>query len=395
MAFSHAARRTSVRCRTEERTPTGYGRCVSNAQLDARTCALKLRRYRRASSLRGTYELAVTAISFALAWLVLLWARNGGHVVIYALLLLPTAGFLVRLFMIQHDCGHGSFFRSRTVNDWVGRIIGVITLTPYEHWRHTHAVHHASSGNLDRRGIGDVRTLTVAEYAAGSRLSRLSYWLYRHPVVMFVLGPPYVFLLRNRFPGESMRGGWKQWFSTMSTNGMIAVVTTSMILTVGLRAFLWIYVPVVSLAAVAGVWLFYVQHQFEHTHWAKSTRWNAHEAALYGSSHYDLPCVLKWFTANIGMHHIHHLSSRIPYYRLPEVLRDHPEFRDLGRLTLLQSFEGVGLVLWDEKRRRLVSFRELPAARYRRLGASVLVDVVAPYIGEDPMLSTGHGRSAV
>jgi len=282
-----------------------------------------------------------------------------------ALLLLPAAGFLVRLFMIQHDCGHGSFFPSRRANDWVGRVIGVATLTPYDHWRASHAFHHASSGNLDRRGIGDVHTLTVAEYLARSRWGRLRYRLYRHPAVMFGVGPLYLFLLQNRLPFGFMRKGWKPWFSTMTTNAAIAAAVALMIFAVGFWAFLWIQVPIVLLAAAAGVWLFYVQHQFEHTHWAEDASWNAHDAALYGSSHYDLPRVLRWFTANIGVHHVHHLSSRIPYYRLQEVLRDHGELRSVGRLTLLQSLQGLRLVLWDTHRRRLISFKELRRADHR------------------------------
>ena len=332
-----------------------------DADLDAGLERRRLRRYRRASGTRGVIELAITSIPFALAWLLLLWAFDSHVAWLYALLLLPTAGFLVRLFMIQHDCGHGSFFPNRRANDWVGRLIGVLTLTPYDHWRHTHAVHHANSGNLDRRGTGDVHTLTVAEYLARSDWGRLRYRLYRHPAVMFGFGPFYLFVLQHRLPFGRMRTGWRPWVSTMATNGAIAVVVALMIWSIGLQPFLWVYAPTTLLAAAAGVWLFYVQHQFEQTHWGKSENWNARDAALYGSSHYDLPRVLKWFTASIGVHHVHHLSSRIPYYRLPEVLRDHAAFRDLHRVTLLQSLKGVRLALWDEERRRLVSFKHAHA----------------------------------
>jgi omega-6 fatty acid desaturase (delta-12 desaturase) len=281
------------------------------------------------------------------------------HVWIYLILLLPASGLLVRLFMIQHDCGHGSFLPTRNGNDWVGRIIGVLTLTPYDYWRRSHAVHHATSGNLDHRGIGDVDTLTVAEYLARSPWGRLRYRLYRHPAVMFGLGPVYLFVLQSRLPLGFMRKGWRPWVSTMATNLAIAAATGAMMWVVGLWPFLLIHVPIVLLGASAGVWLFYVQHQFEQTHWEKGESWNVHDAALQGSSHYDLPAVLRWFTANIGVHHVHHLSSRIPYYRLPEVLRDYPELRNVGRLTLLQSLRCVSLVLWDEKARRLISFKEL------------------------------------
>lgn len=332
-----------------------------NSQLDASTWARKLHHYGKPDSIRGTCELAITSIPLAAAWHLMLLALKNGQLWLYALLLLPASGFLVRLFMIQHDCGHGSFLRSRRANDWIGRVISVLTLTPYYTWRRDHATHHANSGNLDRRGIGDVITLTIAEYLARSRWGRLRYRLYRHPVVMLGLGPLYLFVLRNRLPIGFIRAGWKPWFSTMATNVAIAAFVGLMIWAVGVEHFLLIQIPIVLLAAAAGIWLFYVQHQFRETFWARSEGWNMRDSALHGSSHYDLPAVLKWFTANIGVHHVHHLSSRIPYYRLPEVLRDYPEFQGLGRITLQQSLQGLRLSLWDEERRRLISLRELHA----------------------------------
>jgi omega-6 fatty acid desaturase (delta-12 desaturase) len=275
------------------------------------------------------------------------------------LLLLPAAGFLIRLFLIQHDCGHRAFFANRAANDWLGRVTSVLTLTPYDHWRHAHAIHHATSGNLGRRGVGDVDTLTVDEYLARSPWTRLRYRAYRHPAVMFIIGPIFLFVVQNRFPAGFMRDGWQPWASTMATNVAVAVAAGLLIWAIGWQAFLLVHVPILLLAAAAGVWLFYVQHQFERTHWAKAETWNVHEAALRGSSHYDLPPILKWFTANIGVHHVHHLSSLIPYYRLPQVLRDHPELRDMGRLTLWQSLKCVRLVLWDDASGRLISFKEL------------------------------------
>jgi omega-6 fatty acid desaturase (delta-12 desaturase) len=275
------------------------------------------------------------------------------------LIAVPAAGFLVRLFMIQHDCGHGAFFRHRLANDWVGRVISVLTLTPYDFWRSTHAVHHASSGNLDRRGLGDVSTLTVREYLALSWWGRLCYRLYRHPIVMFGIGPTYLFVLQQRLPIGMLRGGWRPWLSTMTTNFAIALVVATLIWLVGIGPFLLVHLPIILIAGAIGVWLFFVQHQFDPTFWARDGEWTLHEAALYGSSHYDLPTVLRWFTANIGVHHVHHLCSRIPFYRLPRALHDHPELRGVGRLTLLQSLRCVRLVLWDEGERRLVSFREL------------------------------------
>lgn len=319
----------------------------------------RLAAYRTPRGVRSGIELGITSVPFTAGWVLMLLALYFGQVWLYALLVLPTAGLLVRLFMIQHDCGHGSFFPNRRGNDWTGRIIGILTLTPYDHWRAAHAVHHATSGNLDKRGIGDVETLTVTEYLSRSRLGRLRYRLYRHPVVLFGLGPIYMFMLRARLPFGSMREGWAPWASTMSTNAGIALFAGLLIWAFGLATFLLVFLPVVSIAAAAGVWLFYVQHQFEETHWSPAEDWTFHQAALHGSSHYDLPGVLKWFTANIGIHHVHHLASRIPSYRLPEVLRDYPELKTMGRLTLLQSVRCVRLALWDESRRQMISFRQL------------------------------------
>jgi len=318
----------------------------------------RLSEYHKPGAARGAGELAITAIPFTLAWIAMCLAVSHGYFWIDALLLLPASGLLVRLFLIQHDCGHRAFFANRNANDWLGRFLSVLTLTPYDHWRRAHAIHHATSGNLGRRGVGDVDTLTVHEYLRRSRWTRLRYRLYRHPLVMFGIGPIFVFVIQNRFPAGFTRQ-WRPWLSTIATNVAIVVACGLLIWTLGLKVFLLVHVPVLLLAALAGVWLFYVQHQFEHTYWAQNDAWNAQDAALHGSSHYDLPRVLRWFTANIGVHHVHHLSSRIPYYRLPTVLRDYPELVKVSRVTLLQSFRCIRLVLWDEDKRRLISFREL------------------------------------
>jgi acyl-lipid omega-6 desaturase (Delta-12 desaturase) len=233
-----------------------------------------------------------------------------------------------------------------------------LTFTPYDFWRRTHAAHHATSGDLDRRGMGDIDTLTVQEYLTRSRWGRLRYRVYRHPVIMFGIGPAYLFFVQHRLPVGLMRSGWQPWLSTMATNAGIAAVVASMMWLVGVGPFLLVHLPIVVLAASFGVWLFYIQHQFEHTVWVGNGKWNLQEAALHGSSNYALPSPLRWFTANIGIHHIHHLCSRIPFYRLPLVLRDHPDLDGIGRLTLLQSLRCVRLVLWDEDRQRLISFRE-------------------------------------
>ena len=262
--------------------------------------------------------------------------------------------------MIQHDCGHGTFVRTRATNDWVGRVMGIVTFTPYDLWKRMHATHHATTGNLDRRGMGDIDTLTVNEYLKLGWRKRLGYRLYRHPLVMFGLGPTYIFLLQQRAPFGFMRGaGWKPWLSTMSTNAGMAAAAAGMIWLVGPSAFFMIHGPIFVLAATMGVWLFYVQHQFEDTRWTREANWTLPELALHGSSHYVLPPVLRWFSANIGVHHVHHLASRIPYYRLPEVLRDFPDLAGIGRITLWQSLRCVKLTLWDEATQRLVSFQAL------------------------------------
>jgi omega-6 fatty acid desaturase (delta-12 desaturase) len=276
-------------------------------------------------------------------------------------LTLPAAGLLVRLFVIQHDCGHGSFFRRRAANDWIGRLIGVLTLTPYHYWRRTHALHHATSGNLDRRGIGDVTLLTVAEYRALPRWRRIVYWLSRNQLVLLTLGPAYLFLLKHRLPVGLMRDGKRVWISAISTNLAIAGLVVGAGALVGIRDFVLVQLPITLLAGSAGVWLFYVQHQFEGTYWARQAEWNFHAGALLGATHYDLPGVLRWFSGNIGIHHIHHMSSRIPSYRLQEALAGHPELRDVGRLTLRQSLACFRLALWDEESRSLVTFRDLRA----------------------------------
>jgi omega-6 fatty acid desaturase (delta-12 desaturase) len=328
------------------------------AAIDVRALSQALARYREPNHGRSILEILITAVPLVLLWLSMWVALDIGYG-LYLLLAVPAAGFLVRLFMIQHDCGHGAFFRHRLANDWVGRVIGVLTLTPYDFWRRTHALHHATSGNLDRRGIGDVDTLTVKEYLSRSRWGRFRYRLYRHPLVMFGIGPAYLFILQQRLPVGLMRSGWQPWLSTMATNGAIALLAAVVIWAVGIGPFLLVQLPIMLIGASLGVWLFYVQHQFEDTFWAHDQTWNVQVAALRGSSHYDLPVVLRWFTANIGVHHIHHLCSRIPFYRLPLALRNHPDLTKVGRLSLGQSLLCVRLVLWDEAARRLISFREL------------------------------------
>jgi acyl-lipid omega-6 desaturase (Delta-12 desaturase) len=340
-----------------------------SAAADARSWTQVLASYREPSHARSIAEIVITFAPLAGLWALAWTTFHFGYWWLSLMLAVPAAGFLVRLFVIQHDCGHGAFFRHRLANDWVGRVIGVLTLTPYDFWRRTHAMHHASSGNLERRGTGDVETLTVNEYLTLSFWGRLRYRVYRHPLVLFGFGPAYLFILQQRLPIGLLRDGWQPWLSAMATNAAIASIAAGLIWLIGVGPFLLVHLPIILIAASTGVWLFYVQHQFETTFWAHEGEWTLHEAALRGSSHYELPGILRWFTANIGMHHVHHLCSRIPFYRLPQALREYPELRQVSRVTLLESFNCVRLALWDEGQRRLVPFREahasgrLPTAR--------------------------------
>lgn len=323
---------------------------------DARDWVKILSNYREPDTWRSTFELAVTLGPFIVFWALAWWSLSiSGWLTLG--ISLCNAAFLLRLFAIQHDCGHSAFFKNRVMGDWIGRVLGVMTLTPYDVWRRTHSIHHSSSGHLGRRGIGDVHTLTLAEYQQLGPLGRFHYRVYRHPVVLFGLGPGYIFLLQNRIPLGLMAKA-RYWVSAMGTNA--ATITALLVIYYfgGLMPILLIFLPSTLLAATAGVWLFYVQHQFETTHWEEDPDWNLHEAALHGSSHYVLPSVLQWLSANIGIHHVHHLYSRIPFYRLPEVLRDHSALAEGNRMTIRESFANARLHLWDEKSRRLLSFAQ-------------------------------------
>lgn len=323
----------------------------------AREWVQVLAKYREPSTFRSSSDSQLTLVPFALLW-ALAWAALSVSYWLALAIAMLNGVFLVRIFVIQHDCGHASYFASRRVQDWVGRCLGVLTLTPYDVWRRTHSIHHSHHGNLDQRGIGDVLTLTVEEYRARSPMGRFLYRLYRHPLVLFVLGPSYLFILQNRLPVGLMNQGWRFWISAMGTNAVIAISLALMVWLGGFMPLLLIYLPTSVIAGTIGVWLFYVQHQFEETHWSNSEDWQVHQAALEGSSHYVLPQPLRWFTANIGIHHVHHLYSRIPFYRLPEVLRDNQGLAEAQRLTIWQSFKSVNLHLWDEKLQKLMSFRE-------------------------------------
>jgi len=291
----------------------------------------------------------------------MVWSLDYGYW-IALLLSLPAAGLLVRLFMIQHDCGHHSFFGSRRANDLVGWLIGIFTITPHAYWREAHAIHHATSGDLERRGIGDLTLLTVHEYEGLSRWRRFAYRLYRHPMVILGLGPVYVFVAKFRLPLDMLRKRWQLLPGVLATNLAIAVVIGVLGIVVGYAEFAMVQIPITMIAASIGVWLFFVQHQFESTYWARSEDWDFHQASVAGSSYYDLPPVLRWFTANIGIHHVHHLCSRVPSYRLEDCLKGVPELRRINRITLSDSIACAWLSLWDEDQCRLVSFRALDRA---------------------------------
>lgn len=315
-----------------------------------------LSEYREPDTFRSSFELALTVSVFVCLW-ALAWYAMGISAWLTLAISVCNAAFVVRLFAIQHDCGHNAFFKSRVLSDWLGRILGVVTLTPYDVWKRTHSLHHSSSGNLGRRGIGDVHTLTVKEYQQKGPIKRLLYRLYRHPLVLFGLGPGYLFLLEYRLP-LGLTHQAKYWVSAMCTNAVIFLVLSVIFYFGGLMPILLIFLPSTLLAATAGVWLFYVQHQFENTHWDDSENWDLHDAALHGSSHYVLPSVLQWLSANIGIHHVHHLYSRIPFYRLPDVLRDHSELATSNRMTIKDSLKTARLHLWDEQSRTLISFAQ-------------------------------------
>jgi acyl-lipid omega-6 desaturase (Delta-12 desaturase) len=312
-----------------------------------------------ADTKRSIFQLVTTAAPFVALLAVMAWASYDLYWLTLPLAI-PAAGLLVRLFIIQHDCGHSSFFRSRAANDLVGRALSVFTLTPYYSWRRDHAAHHASTGNLDRRGRGDVETLTVAEYQASSSLKKLAYRLFRNPLVMVMLGAPINFILLQRFPkGHELRNR-QSLRSILSLDLALLMAFGLPCALFGARPVFGTYLPVMILASWVGNWLFYVQHQFEDAHWARDDDWDFHEAALVGSSYFKLPPVLQWFSGNIGLHHVHHLCSRVPNYRLQACLDAAPELKGIVKvITLRESLKCWQLALWDERRQMLVGFRDL------------------------------------
>ena len=315
----------------------------------------------RADVKRSIFQLVTTTTPFIALLAVMAWASHDRYW-LTLLLAIPAAGLLVRLFIIQHDCGHGSFFKSRAANDFVGRALSLFTLTPYDSWKRAHAAHHASTGNLDRRGRGDVQTLTVAEYRASGPLKKLAYRLYRNPLVMVLLGAPINFILLQRLPlGHELRNRQSRR-SILLLDLTLLVVFGIPCALFGVLSVFGTYLPVMIIASWVGNWLFYVQHQFEEVHWERDRDWNFHVAAAGGSSYFKLPPILQWFSGNIGLHHVHHLCSRVPNYRLQACLDAAPELHKVATLiTLRESLGCWRLALWDEHRRLLVGFRDLEA----------------------------------
>lgn len=324
-------------------------------------------RYQKPSVGAGIWQIVNTVIPYVGLWVLMYFTHKISWWLTVPLAIL-AGGFLVRTFIIFHDCGHGSFFKSQRANHILGAITGFLTFTPYFHWRWEHAIHHSTSGDLDRRGTGDVWTLTVQEYLEASRWKRFAYRLARNPFVLFVLAPLFLFLVMQRF--HAKKAGSKEILSVYLTNLALAIVATALSIIFGIQAFLLIQLIILSVAGSAGVWLFYVQHQFEGVYWQRGEDWDYATAALKGSSFYKLPKILQWFSGNIGFHHIHHLSPRIPNYHLEKCHNAEPLFQTVPPVTLLSSLKSFTFRLWDEQRCRLVSFKHLRTLRHQQRQAA-------------------------
>jgi omega-6 fatty acid desaturase (delta-12 desaturase) len=315
--------------------------------------------YENPSRWRSARQICTSFIPYLALWALMMRTIEFSYLLTLGLGIV-AAGFLTRIFIISHDCGHGSFFRSEGANRFWGVSSGILTMIPYHFWRREHARHHGTAGNLDRRGCGDIWTLTVDEYRSSGWWTRLSYRLYRNPIVMFFIGAPLIFLLRYRFPtGTRDRS---ERLSVLWTNVGIMCIACAMVHAIGLWHFLAILLMVIVPAGAAGVWLFYVQHQFEGVYWSRNDQWDFVAQALEGSSFYRLPRILQWFTGNIGFHHIHHLSPRIPNYNLERCHRENTLFQRVSPITLLSSLKSLRFRLWDERARRLIHYREMHRA---------------------------------
>jgi omega-6 fatty acid desaturase (delta-12 desaturase) len=316
--------------------------------------------YRVPQNGKAVWQLINTVIPYFLLWGIMVYLLKIGITFWYILpLIILAGGLLVRIFIIFHDCCHGSFLASRKAMKIIGYITGVLTFTPYYHWRRDHLMHHATSGNLDQRGVGDVWTMTTEEYRSASRSRKLAYRFYRNPFVLLILGPIYSFYIKQRFSPRT--AGKKERRSVLYTNLGIAFIILLAGLTIGLKTYLILQFSIMIFAGAAGVWLFYVQHQYENVYWERQEKWDVVRASLEGSSYYKMPQILQWFTGNIGLHHIHHLEARIPNYRLQECQDKIANFIEVEPLTLRTSLKSLRLNLWDEKQKKMLGFRALKA----------------------------------
>jgi omega-6 fatty acid desaturase (delta-12 desaturase) len=319
-------------------------------------------KYRKPSTWRAAWQIVNTLVPFALLWYLMYLSLPVSWWLLPPLAMLAGA-FLVRVFIIFHDCGHGSFFKSRVANDTVGFIAGILTFTPYYHWRWEHAIHHGAAGDLDRRGTGDIWTLTVQEYLESSRWRKFAYRLARNPFMLFVIAPLYLFLVRQRFP--SSKANPRERHSVYAMNLAILGMAIGLSFIFGIGPYLLIQSIILMVAGGAGVWLFYVQHQFEGVYWERAEDWSFVASALQGSSFYKLPRVLQWFSGNIGFHHIHHLSPGIPNYNLEKCHKADPLFQQVKPITLLASLKSFNYRLWDEQGKMLVGYGHLRTIRAR------------------------------
>jgi omega-6 fatty acid desaturase (delta-12 desaturase) len=312
--------------------------------------------FQKPSTPRAVWQLVNTLGSYALVWALMYFTVKISWWLTVPLAVIG-AGLVIRAFIIFHDCGHGSFFKSRRANDIVGFFTGMLSFTPYHHWRWEHSLHHASSGDLDRRGTGDLWTMTVQEYLNSPRRTRLLYRLARNPIVLFVLAPVFVFIVRERFPSAKAKPRERRsvWLMNVAVVAMVGGLGWLF----GFKQYVIIQLMITMISTGLGVWLFYVQHQFEDVYWERSENWDYTAAALQGSSFYRLPKILQWFSGNIGFHHIHHLSPRIPNYNLERCHNSHSMFREVKPITFLASLKCINYHLWDEQNGKLVSFREV------------------------------------
>lgn len=316
-----------------------------------------VKKYQTPDNWKSTWQVLNSLIPFIVIWVLMYFSLQVSYWLTLALAVV-NSGFVVRLFIIQHDCGHNSFYRSRKTNDALGSFLGVLTLTPYFNWRKHHAVHHATSGDLDFRGIGDVETVTVSEYQAMSRWQKVRYRVFRNPFFLFILSPPVLFIILHRLPLGTKKSEKRERRSVFWTNMALAGIVIGMGSLIGFREFFMIQLPISIITSMGGVYMFYVQHQFEDTYWRRHPEWDYKTAALEGCTYFKLPKVLQWFTGNIGFHHVHHLSPLIPNYMLEKAHKENAIFQNVETLTLATSIRTVFLDLWDESLDRLISFRE-------------------------------------